>query len=201
MRRYAWLVWLLGLSAIAQSEVEVVRAKLARARQALSSPKLADDERRMLQSKVNAAEKAFDAYVSVVQRGDKRAMAVAPLYVAGGTLLADDVTVVGTADDSLLPIIALALVIAHAATPPPATDSEIGKAWIALVAAMEAASAAAVELARQKKPGCHCYCVESNQSRIPEGRVDNPEQCRTKCTIKDRGRFSGHQCGGDYIWW
>jgi hypothetical protein len=201
MKRFIWLLGLLGLSAIAQSEVETVRSRLARARQALSSPQLTDDERRMLESKVSAAEKAFEQYVSVVRRGDKRAAATAPLFVAGGTLLADDVTGVGAADDALLPIVGLALVIAHATTAPPATDSEIGKAWLALIVAMEAASTTARELARQKKPGCYCYCLETGTSRIPQERVDNPDQCRNFCEKRWPGRFIGHQCGGDYVWW
>jgi hypothetical protein len=93
-------------------------------------------------------------------------------------------------------------VIAHVRTSPPATDSEIGKAWIALVLAMEAASTTAKELARQKKPGCYCYCIDSRRNRIPmEERVDSPYQCKTLCEKREPGRFIGHQCGGDYIWW
>lgn len=201
MRWHVWALWLIGLSAVAQPEVGVVRTRLARARAGLSSSRLTEDERRTLQARLSAAEKALDAYVSVVTRGDKRAAATAPLYAAGGVVLADDVTGVGTADDPLLPIIALGVLVAHAATAPPAPDSEISKAWIALVAAMEAASATAVELARKKKPGCHCYCVKPGVSRYPIGRLDNPDQCKKVCEDEHPGRFSGHQCGGDYIWW
>jgi hypothetical protein len=160
MRWYGWVLWLIGLSAVAQPEVKAVRTRLTRARAGLSSPKLTEDERRTLESRLNAAERALDAYVRVVTRGDKRAAATAPLYAAGGAVLADDVTGVGAADDPLLPIIGLGVLLAHAATSPPATDSEINKAWIALVAAMEAASATAVELARKKKAGCSCRCLK-----------------------------------------
>src|SRR5690242_7478387 len=121
MRRWVWLFWLVGLCAGAQAEVEVVRSRLARARAALSNPAVTDDERRALQSKLDAADKALDAYVKVLTQGDKRTAAVAPFVMSGGAILADDATGVGVADDPLLPVVVLGALIAHAATTPPAT--------------------------------------------------------------------------------
>lgn len=138
--------------------------------------------------------------MKVLTQGDKRTAAVTPFVMAGGAILADDATGVGVADDPLLPIILLGGLLAHAATPSPATEPEISKAWIALSAALAAAATAAIELARQKKPGCYCYCIKPGESRSPQGRVDNPKQCRSKCRANSP-EWTGHVCGGDYIWW
>ena len=100
----------------------------------------------------------------------------------------------------MLPIIGLGVLLAHAATSPPATDSEINKAWIALVAAMEAASATAVELARKKKAGCSCRCLKPGVGPGIGGRVSGPAECKKTCEDMRNG-YTGYRCGGDAVWW
>jgi hypothetical protein len=68
---------------------------------------------------------------------------MAPLAVAGTTLVADDVSGAGVADDVLLPVVGLGLLATRLLTQAPASEAEGDKAWREVLAEMQATAQAA----------------------------------------------------------
>ena len=120
------------------------------------------------------AERSFEGYVRLVERGKAREEAKAPLYAAGVALVADDLSGAGAVDDVLLPFVAFALVVAHVRTLPPPSEQELAAAWAGFLASLQMLAKATADVAAQRKAGCYCRCFD-----------------------KEHGGF---QCGGPVIW-
>jgi hypothetical protein len=117
----------------------------------------------------------------MVNESSSRDSATAPLVLAAGTVLADDVTGVGVADDVLLPVIGLALVASyvHASL---TTDAALATARQRLLTSAQAlALAMEIALAKKKNDGkCHCTCAGLNSGPVPRGRRTAAE-CAEVC--------------------
>jgi hypothetical protein len=113
------------------AEVDAVRASLAEARKALngSGGVLQAEQRQRLRQRLQRADEAFQRYVQLSSDSDKREDATAPLLAAGALLLADDASVVGAADDVLLPFIGIALLVTQLKASSPAATTELETAW------------------------------------------------------------------------
>jgi hypothetical protein len=120
-----------------------------------------------------------------------------PLYATAGVLIADDATVVGAADDLLLPLVGLAILVTHVAVMNAPTTAELEAAWATVVSRAKELSHAAEAASSRRKPGCYCRCFKAGVGPYIEGRVANPETCLSRC--KNR-KFPGFQCGGPVIW-
>lgn len=171
--------------------VAAIRSKLASARKALTDKgkSLDEQERRSLDEALTQAEGALRRYEELARRGSARKEAMAPLLIAGGGILADDVTGVGVADDVLLPFIALGAVVAYIGTHASASDAELNNAWQAVLDKLTATGQVAERVAsRRKRKACLCICGKRDApERVILGHF--PEwQCRSYCA--DDGRFA-----------
>lgn len=186
------------------AEIAKVRAKLQSARAALASQgdKLGEADRQVLSSKLSEAERALVQFDELLARGQGRAATTAPLMAAGGTLVLDDATGVGAADDVLLPFVALGLLATYLFTEPPAPVPEVAAAWVVVLMAMQATAEASKDVKRQaaaekKADGCYCRCFRRGEGPYLADRQAGPAVCWTIC--KGKG-YSGYQCGGAVIW-
>ena len=212
-----WIVpLLLVLSGLAWADegpsaddVAKVRAKLQSARDALNrqGDKLNSADRQLLSSKLSEAEQALARFDELVARGKERAAATTPLVAAGGALVLDDATGVGTVDDVLLPFVGLGLLAAYLATKPPAPAAEVQAAWQGVIAAIQNTAVASKNVkvqapaqataATKKADGCYCRCFKKGEGPLIHERVASPEVCRDYCSER---RYPGYQCGGAVIW-
>ncbi len=161
-----------------------------------------EEEKAKLVALYKAAEEALKQYGRVAARGQKRADAKAPLYAAGGAIVADDVTGAGVGDDVLLPLVAVGLLVAHLSTPPPASRKEVFDAWDNVQARLEAIAEVtlaheAADVAAERKPGCYCRCYLVGVGPYTIGRRPNLSACAKEC---ERIKYNGYRCGGDVIW-
>lgn len=99
-----------------------------------------------------------------------------PLAAAGATLVADDLTGVGVANDFLLPVVGLGLLATQLLTQAPAPETEVDKAWRGVLAEMQAAA----QTARQ---------VSQSSSYIPPPKslpvFPEAKDAKRKTPIKD----------------
>lgn len=179
--------------------VSVMRSKLAAMRKVLTEHhgELPEQQEQVLLTRLGDTERAFESYVRLVARGKAREEAKAPLYAAGGALIADDLSGAGAADDVLLPFVAAAVIMAHVKTLPPPSEQELAVAWAGFLASLQALAKATVDVAAQRKPGCYCYCHKQGVGRYEHKRVSTPSECKQFC---DSIEYPGHQCGGSVIW-
>lgn len=179
--------------------VSIIRSKLAATRKVLAEHRgeLSEQQERLLLTRLADAERAFEGYLRLVERGKERAEAKAPLYAAGGALLADDLSGAGAADDVLLPFVALALIVAHVKTLPPPSEQEFAVAWAGFLASLQALANATADVAAQRKAGCECKCLKKDVGPRPGGRRPNPIACAKFC---DSIGFPGSRCGGVELW-
>ncbi|HZI02662.1 MAG TPA: hypothetical protein VEZ71_01505, partial [Archangium sp.] len=98
-----------------------MQKQVARARSVLDHPDvlLEDVHSRALSSGLEKTEAALQRYLELSKRGKNRTRLMAPLAVAGTTLVADDVTGVGVANDFLLPVVGLGLLATQLLTQAP----------------------------------------------------------------------------------
>jgi hypothetical protein len=180
--------------------VRAIRSKLAAMQKALAAHhgELSEQDERLLQRRLNGAERSFEGYVRLVERGKAREEAKAPLYAAGGVLVADDLSGAGAVDDVLLPFVAFALVVAHVRTLPPPSEQELAVAWGGFLASLQMLTRAVADVAAQRKAGCYCYCYEADEGRYVHKRVSNPLECRDFC--RREMKYPGYQCGGAVQW-
>lgn len=178
--------------------VNVIRSKLAAMRKVLTEHRgeLPEQQEQLLLKKLGDTERAFEGYVRLAERGKAREEAKAPLYAAGGMLLADDVSGAGAADDVLLPFVAFALIVAHVKTLPPPSEQELAAAWAGFLASLQALANATADVAAQRKPGCYCRCFDRGPGPTIIGRLPNPNACFNAC----KKEHDGFQCGGPVIW-
>lgn len=159
--RWCWVLWLLWAlfprgaayaQAPATKDVDAIHLRLVQARAKLLRPDfgLTPAEQDILLMKLAKAETALQNYERLSQRGRVRHAATAPLYVAGSGLVADDLTGVGTADDVLLPLIALGVLATSLLTQRPALPGELDIAWRDTLAALDAVSQAATLMSANK---------------------------------------------------
>lgn len=179
--------------------VSVMRSKLTAMRQVLTKHRgeLPEQQEQLLLTKLNDTERAFEGYVRLAERGKEREKAKAPLYAAGGVLLADDVSGAGAADDVLLPFVAFALIVAHVKTLPPPSEQELAAAWAGFLASLQALAQTTADVAAQRLPGCICKCLKKGVGPRSGGRQPNPIECAKFC---DSIEFPGSRCGGVELW-
>lgn len=178
--------------------VTAMRTKLTAMRKVLTEHRgeLPEQQEQLLLARLGDTDRAFEGYVRLAERGKAREEAKAPLYAAGGVLLADDVSGAGAADDVLLPFVAFALIVTHVKTLPPPSEQELAVAWAGFLASLQALAKATADVAAQRKPGCYCRCFDRGPGPTIIGRVQNPSACFNAC----KKEHEGFQCGGPVIW-
>lgn len=125
-------------SAPTQGDVNAIRERVQRARTAVVTAELDPGDRTRLQEQLSQVEAALAQYEELSQRGHKRKVAQSPLYLAGMTVLADDMSGVGVTDDVLLPLVAMGLMATQLLTRPPVPDRELRSAWETIVSRLQA---------------------------------------------------------------
>jgi|GEM_PF-3188047 len=152
---------------VGAGEVAAVRSKLAAARALLADQKadLSPVERAQLQASVTGAENALREYDKLAGQGQSRANAMGGLVVAGGGILADDATVVGVADDPLLIVVGIGLLVTWLVTQPKATDVQLQRAWSSVISSLRTVAAAGEILIALKLNGDK---IRGNTERLAE---------------------------------
>ena len=180
-------------------DVKQLQDRLAASRRALerSGTTLEETERKQLLAKLSSAEQSLTRFVNASNQHAKR-KGLAPLYAIGGALVVDDVTGVGTADDLLLPIVGLAILVAHVATKPEPSTAELDRAWAEVSARVQELSQAAEQIRSKRKAGCQCKCFKKGSGPLPIGRVPDERTCREEC--RNVHHYPGYQCGGPVQW-
>jgi hypothetical protein len=118
---------------------QIVQAKNALSRlRALPIPVPAQ-KRQELDRRIARAETALKQYKDLVKRGKPRKRAQGIFYAAGAILVLDDASLVGTADDVLLPIVALGTLATKLLTYGPPSLPELAGAWKDVTTTMESA--------------------------------------------------------------
>ncbi len=180
-------------------DVAALRTQLSTSRAALKQADvdgLDPADRELLSAQLSAAEDALKRFVALENKQAKKNR-LPPLYALAGTLAADDVTGVGAADDVLLPIVGLAILVTHFAAMNAPTTAEVEGAWAEVVTRVEALSRTATEASARRKKGCSCVCYGRGKGPTPLRRMATPRACGKEC--KEEG-FDGYKCGGPVIW-
>lgn len=161
-----------------EDELQEVQNQLSRARAILDHPDLLLEEvhSRALSSGLEKAETALQHYLELSKRGKARTRRMAPLAVAGTTLVADDVTGVGVADDFLLPVVGLGLLATRLLTHALAPDTELDKAWRGVLDEMQATA----QTARQVSQSSRHIPPPNSLPGFPDAKV-----AKRKTPIKD----------------
>lgn len=227
LARFGRVALLLTASAHAYADdatgqaLAAVQATLVKARKSLESGgnALDADQRQRLAAALSEAEAATARYARLSQQGDARQAALAPLAVAAGAVVADDVSGVGAADDVLLPFIGIAALVALCTTHRPADKVELDEAWqkviVSLTTLARVTEAVTEQVNRRKKRDylCTAKCHANNgpggahyifgyskqncgeairaaKATAPPGEY--PRHC--SCSDTDGFRGVGHQC-------
>jgi hypothetical protein len=111
-------------------DVQALRKRLAEGREALkrSGTELEQADHALLSRQLAATEDALKHFVELENQQAKKNR-LPPLYATAGVLIADDATVVGAADDLLLPLVGLAILVTHFAVMNAPTTAELQAAW------------------------------------------------------------------------
>lgn len=189
----------LGLALPKPDDVKMLQARLAATRRDLGAPgaDLDEEDRKQLLAKLDAADKSLARFVDAANEYARR-KGLAPLYVIAGALAADDVTGFGTADDVLLPIVGLAILVARFAGGPKSSTPELESAWTEVSMRIQALSQEAERIRSKRKPGCYCTCFKKGAGPLPIGRVPDEGTCREAC--RNQHHYPGYQCGGPVQW-
>jgi hypothetical protein len=125
-------------------DVQALRKRLAEGREALkrSGTELEQADHALLSRQLAATEDSLKRFVELENQQAKKNR-LPPLYATAGVLIADDATVVGAADDLLLPLVGLAILVTHVAVMNAPTTAELEAAWTEVVSRVQALSAAA----------------------------------------------------------
>lgn len=110
-----------------EDEIDMLRARLEAARAAL--PGAPAHRREELRRALERAEAALARYERLAAQGKRREHAQGVIYLAGATLVVNDATLAGVADDALLPFLLLGYVAVTLATPRPASSNVLAQAW------------------------------------------------------------------------
>lgn len=181
------------------ADVKTLQARLAAARRTLeaSGADLDEADRKQLLAKFDAAEKSLAQFVDTSNKHAKR-KGLAPLYAVGGALALDDATGVGVADDMVLAIVGLAILLAHFAGEPKASTPELERAWGDVSVRVQELSQEAERIRSKRKPGCYCKCFKEGVGPEPVGRVPDEGTCRKLC--HNEHHYPGYRCGGPVRW-
>jgi hypothetical protein len=128
-------------------------------------------------------EKALEAYARKVEQPTSPPKTLVPaLTMAAGAVVADDASVVGVADDVLLPAIALLILVeSRLAIDPRAFQQEVEGLSLDTRIRMLLFGIQQVALAKKKNDGkCYCQCVGPGVRGDPEGRMTRAE-CEDIC--------------------
>ena len=179
-------------------DLQALRQRLAQGREALkrSATELEKADHALLSSQLTATEDALKRFVELENQQAKKNR-LPPLYATVGVLVADDATVVGAADDLLLPFVGLAILVTHFAVMNAPTTAELETAWAEVVSRVQELSRAAEVASSRRKKGCSCVCYGQGTGPDPIGQRPNLRACKEACMRKD---LSGYQCGGPVFW-
>lgn len=182
-----WPLFLCGLLLVgahahaagpSEDELQEVQKQLARARAVLEHPDVLLEEvhARALSSGLEKTEAALQRYLELSNRGKKRTRLMVPLAAAGATLVADDVTGVGVANDFLLPVVGLGLLATQLLTQAPAPETEVDKVWREVLAEMQATA----QIAREVSASSSYIPPPNSLPGFPEAK-----EAKRKTPIKD----------------
>jgi hypothetical protein len=184
-------------------DLAMIRQQIAASRSALgklAALQVPAKDREGLDQRIQRAEEALSRYERLAQRGAPRKRAQGVLFAAGAVIVADDMTLIGTIDDALLPILAVGALATLILTHGPPTVPELGQAWQEVTAAMVAVGQ---EAERVKK--------EAARPRVLPARSDckkHYERCQdTFLGTPNSGGFGKtlcdacfDRCKGQKIW-
>ncbi|HLL54658.1 MAG TPA: hypothetical protein VK447_13990 [Myxococcaceae bacterium] len=196
------LPWLLAAEAGAglpkTEDIQSLQARLDSSRRAVSNPTadLDEAERLDLLHKLTVAQAALARFVSMSNEHARRS-GLTPLYAVGAALIADDATGIGAADDPLLPLVGISILVAQFAMIHRPSTPEVEAAWSDVTTRVQQLSDAAQAASRRRKSGCYCYCYKQRVGREPIRRMPNEASCARYC----RKEFQGYQCGGEVKWY
>ena len=105
---------------------------ISAAERLLRSEELLDEERETLIQSLGGARAALDQYRSARRDETARAATIGMIGVAAATIVADDATVVGVADDPLLIPLALTALVTGIRSNSPSARDELARAWLDL---------------------------------------------------------------------
>jgi hypothetical protein len=150
-----------------QQDINRAMSEIAKAKAIVNNPDapLLDDERSNLKAKIASAEAKLSEYTELSNQGSTRQAVMAPLALAGGGVLADDATGVGVADDFLLPLIGIGMLVTYLATRSPASDQELANSWSQVTSSLEAVAVAGTGLIVLKINGDK---IRGNTERLAE---------------------------------
>jgi hypothetical protein len=179
-------------------DIKALQATLDSARQAITSPNADLDEadRQLLLHELTMAQSALTRFVRMSNEHAQR-NGLAPLYAMGGALVADDATGIGAADDFLLPLVGVAILVAHVVMVHRPSTPEVEAAWTEVAARSQQLSAAARKVGQRRKPGCYCRCFKRGEGPTPGERMPNEASCAVYC---EKRKYQGYQCGGKVQW-
>jgi hypothetical protein len=163
-------------------DIQALQARLDSSRRVLTNPKAGLDEadRLDLLHKLTVAQSALARFVSLSNKHAQR-NGLAPLYVLGAALIADDATVVGAADDLLLPLVGISILVAQFAMIQRPSAPEVETAWRDVTTRVQELSRTAEAASRRRKPGCYCYCYKQGVGRDAIRRMPDEATCAAYC--------------------
>jgi hypothetical protein len=150
-----------------QADINRAMSELNQAKALVTNPDapLLDDERSQLKASIATAEANLSAYIDKANQGSTQQAAMTPLLAAGGVVIGDDATVIGVADDWLLPVIGLGLLATYLFTRSPASNQELAQSWSQVTSSIKAAAAAGTGLIALKINGER---IRGNTQRLAE---------------------------------
>lgn len=191
-------------------DVQFLRARLSQARSAVWS--LPESEQGRVLALIAKADMAVNRFEAKARRGGCGQGKTGLLLLAGAATVADDVTVVGVANDVLLPIIAIGLIAEAMRNTSPAPPAELQDSWLGVISSMEAVGKAAesVRASRRVSPmppdnDCRSHVNACLLTRL--GAKNSGGAGRSICEVclricEGQGKWpvrTGH--GKDCRWW
>jgi len=188
----------LEVSAVEPDHVRMIREQIEKVDRALQRPEagVAASDLMLLREKKADAKSALHRYNALLEQGAHYESAVISLAAVNTGLVADDATVIGAADDVLLPLTGLALVMTAMVMTKPAPVATINAAWQDLIHKLQALSMAATQAAQRRT--CNCRCLKRGVGPEPAKHAKDEVACLSHCEARS---YSGYQCGnGDVKW-
>ncbi len=159
----------------ARGDLRTFKARLGRAEATLEKEDLAK-----IRTALEATEKALDAYARKLKERSSPDKSNSPLIAAAGMIVADDASGIGLADDVLLPVIALAVLVEQRLAQNTAVLEQL-EATNLQIRVQTLLFALQVALAKKKNDGkCHCKCARLGEMGESQQRR-TPQECKDRC--------------------